>query len=54
MAGERVAFWAHIGGFVAGMILMPFLALGASPPGTDWRQEADDMFHFEDPRSRIE
>ena len=48
---EHVAFWAHIGGFVAGMILMPFLALGASPPGSDWRKEAEDMFHFEDRRS---
>ncbi len=48
---ERVAFWAHIGGFVAGMILMPFLALGAPPPGTDWRQEADEMFRFDDPRT---
>jgi membrane associated rhomboid family serine protease len=45
-----VAFWAHIGGFVAGMVLMPFMALGASPPGTDWRKEADDMFRFDDPR----
>jgi membrane associated rhomboid family serine protease len=49
---ERVAFWAHIGGFVAGMVLMPFLALGASPPETDWRKEADDMFHFDDPRNQ--
>jgi membrane associated rhomboid family serine protease len=47
---EQVAFWAHIGGFVAGMILMPFMSLGASPPGTDWRQEAEEMFRFEDPR----
>jgi membrane associated rhomboid family serine protease len=49
---ERVAFWAHIGGFVAGMVLMPFLALGASPPGTDWRKEAEEMFNFTDPRLR--
>jgi rhomboid family protein len=48
---ERVAFWAHIGGFVAGMVLMPFLALGASPPGADWRKEAEEMFHFDDPRN---
>lgn len=54
MEGERIAFWAHIGGFVAGMILMPFLALGAPPPGTDWRKEADEMFRFEDPRAKIE
>ena len=48
---EPVAFWAHIGGFVAGIVLMPFMSLGASPPGTDWRQEADDMFRFDDPRA---
>ena len=51
---QPVAFWAHIGGFVAGMLLMPFLALGAPPPGTDWRKEAEDMFRYDDPRSRIE
>lgn len=50
IALEPVAFWAHIGGFVAGMILMPLLTLGASPPGTNWREESDQMFRFEDPR----
>lgn len=48
---EPVAFWAHIGGFVAGMILMPFLALGASPTDTDWRKEAEELFNFTDPRN---
>jgi len=48
---EPVAFWAHIGGFAAGMVLMPLLSLGASPPGTDWRKESDEMFRFDDPRS---
>ncbi len=47
---EPVAFWAHIGGFVAGMILMPLFGLGASPPGKDWRKEAEEMFRYEDPR----
>jgi membrane associated rhomboid family serine protease len=47
-AMEPVAFWAHVGGFVAGMILMPLLSFGASPPGTDWRKETDDMFRFDD------
>jgi membrane associated rhomboid family serine protease len=47
---ERVAFWAHIGGFVAGMVLMPFLALGAPPPDADWRKEAEEMFVFGDQR----
>jgi membrane associated rhomboid family serine protease len=51
VALEPVAFWSHIGGFVAGMILMPLLSLGASPPGKDWRKEVDDMFRFDDPRS---
>lgn len=47
---EPVAFWAHIGGFVAGMVLMPLLSLGASPTGKDWRKEIEDMFRFDDPR----
>jgi membrane associated rhomboid family serine protease len=51
---EPVAFWAHIGGFVAGIVLMPVLSLGASPPGTDWRKETEDMFRFDDPRLRQE
>jgi membrane associated rhomboid family serine protease len=49
---EPVAFWAHIGGFVAGMVLMPVLSLGASPPDADWRKESDELFRFDDPRSR--
>lgn len=52
MGGEQVAFWAHIGGFVAGVILMPILGLGASPPGADWKREVQDLFQFEDPRMR--
>jgi membrane associated rhomboid family serine protease len=51
-AMEPVAFWAHVGGFVAGMILMPLLSFGASPPGADWRKETDEMFRFDDPRFR--
>ncbi len=50
IAVEPVAFWAHIGGFVAGLILMPLLSFGSAPPGTDWRKETDDMFRFDDPR----
>ena len=50
IAAQPVAFWAHIGGFVAGMVLMPLLSLGTPPPGTDWRKESDDMFRFDDPR----
>jgi membrane associated rhomboid family serine protease len=44
-----VAFWAHIGGFAAGMILMPVLGMGAAPPGTNWRDEADEQFRFDSP-----
>ncbi len=44
---ESIAFWAHIGGFVAGIVLMPLLALGASPAERDWRKEADEMFQFD-------
>lgn len=47
---EPVAFWAHVGGFVAGMVLMPLLSLGASPTGKDWRKEIEDMFRFDDLR----
>ena len=32
-----VAVWAHIGGFVAGAMLMPILSFGAPPPGSSWR-----------------
>ena len=50
MGGEHVAFWAHIGGFVAGILLMPLLGLGASPADADWKGEVQELFHFEDPR----
>jgi membrane associated rhomboid family serine protease len=52
VALEPVAFWAHIGGFLAGMVLMPIFGLGTSPPGTDWRKESDELFRFEDQRFR--
>ena len=51
---EHVAFWAHIGGFLAGVALMPLLSLGASPEGTDWRKEVQDLFNFDDPRTRAD
>jgi membrane associated rhomboid family serine protease len=50
IAMQPVAFWAHVGGFVSGMVLMPLLSFGASPPGVDWQKETDDMFRFDDPR----
>jgi membrane associated rhomboid family serine protease len=51
---DPVAFWAHVGGFVAGMVLLPLLTIGTSPPGADWRKESDELFRFEDVRSQIE
>jgi hypothetical protein len=45
-----IAFWAHIGGFAAGFLLMPLLTLGAAPAEKDWLKEADEMFSFGDPR----
>jgi membrane associated rhomboid family serine protease len=47
-----VANWAHVGGFIAGIVLLPFFTLGTSPPETDWRKEADDLFQFDDPRQQ--
>lgn len=41
-----VAFWAHIGGFAAGVVLMPLMTLGANPPDRDWRTESREMFDF--------
>jgi len=41
-----VAFWAHIGGFIAGVVLMPLLTIGAHPPDKDWRTESREMFNF--------
>lgn len=46
-----VAHWAHIGGFVAGLILMPLLSMGRPPEGEDWNKETDKMFDFDDPQS---
>jgi membrane associated rhomboid family serine protease len=51
---DPVAYWAHIGGFVSGIGLMPLLSLGAPPPDTDWRKEADEMFQYNDPHRRLE
>ena len=45
-ADVSVAFWAHIGGFVTGALLMPMLTIGASPPDEDWRNESKEMFEF--------
>ena len=47
-----IAFWAHIGGFIAGMIFIPIFSLGASPAGDDWNTETDSLFRFEEPERR--
>ena len=42
--GVGVAWWAHVGGFVAGLVMMPLLSAGTAPPGANWREEADRQF----------
>ena len=49
-----VAHWAHIGGFIAGLILMPLLAVGRPPDGQDWNKETDELFQFEPPKPLTE
>jgi len=44
--GVQVAHWTHIGGFVAGVILMPLLTLGSEPPDRDWRTETREVFDY--------
>ena len=39
-----VAWWAHVGGFVSGCVLMPLLSAGAPPPGGAWHEEAKQAF----------
>ena len=41
---EGVAWWAHVGGFAAGLILMPLLSLGSSASDQDWRRELEEAF----------
>jgi rhomboid family protein len=54
LGGVSVAFWAHIGGFLAGMLLMPLMSIGAAPAGVDWKREAQELFNFDDPRVKME
>lgn len=49
-----VAHWAHIGGFVAGLALMPLMLMGRPPQGEDWNKEAEQLFKFENPRPLTE
>jgi len=39
-----IAFWAHVGGFVAGCLVMPLMAAGAPDPGTHWEDEVETQF----------
>jgi membrane associated rhomboid family serine protease len=46
--GENVAWWAHVGGFVAGAFLMPLLSAlvvpePAAPPGAEPDQDNPDL-----------
>ncbi|MFP6658720.1 MAG: rhomboid family intramembrane serine protease, partial [Pirellulales bacterium] len=40
----QVAWWAHVGGFIAGVVIMPLLSAGAPEPGTHWEDEAEREF----------
>ena len=42
-----IAFGAHVGGFVTGLIVMPLLSLGAPDPGTHWEDELEEQFDFD-------
>ena len=42
-----VAWWAHIGGFLFGVLLMPLLSLGTPEPGEDWRADVERQFDFD-------
>ena len=48
-----VAWWAHVGGFVAGAIMMPFLAAGSPDPGKNWDIEANEQFDYDTPNRDI-
>ena len=44
---HSVAWWAHIGGFLGGVLLMPLMAAGAPEPGTHWEDEVEEEFRLE-------
>lgn len=39
-----VAWWAHVGGFISGLVLMPILSAGTAPPGINWQEETERQF----------
>lgn len=42
MGGQPIAYFAHVGGCVAGVLMMPVLSLGAAPAGSNWQAEVDE------------
>ncbi len=42
--GVQIAYWTHIGGFVAGVAMAPLLMIGSEPADTDWRTESHEVF----------
>ena len=50
-AQKGVAFWAHVGGFVAGWVFMPLFAPQSDERGSEMEKQLDDLFrHPEDER----
>lgn len=50
--GAQVAHWAHVGGCVVGVLMIPFLLIGTSPPDADWRAETSEMLEPISPPER--
>jgi membrane associated rhomboid family serine protease len=50
-----VAWWAHIGGFAFGMLLMPLLAAGTAGGDADWRfTESPQRDYLDSPRNVLD
>ncbi|REJ69138.1 MAG: rhomboid family intramembrane serine protease [Planctomycetota bacterium] len=47
-----IAFAAHVGGFVAGLLLMPLFAMGTPDPGAHWEDEIEEAFGGSRPITR--
>lgn len=47
--GGGVAWWAHVGGFLAGLVLMPLLSALVVPAGDEGPSERPDLFNFGQP-----
>ena len=44
--GGGVAWWAHVGGFLAGAAIMPLMSTGSPKGGEHWEDEVDTLFDF--------